>query len=472
MIKLFNSRKILTAVLFILWLNYFISPAGSQNNSVKSAHTFVEMIPQFETLKVGQTFSVGLNFVTDKDWHIYWQNPGDSGLAPKIEWNLPNNFQVGEIIWPAPERIKAEPLTSFGYHHGAFLLTEIQSPSDFENQKELMLSAKVSWLECKEECLPGAGEFHINIPLTQADATVNPKYLKHYDKYKSQYPIDDISAHTSMIQTPTDFIIKYTPSTFDEGLIFTDFFPYDSNLIDYNVLPEFKTVSRMIEITLRKALSYQEGKNERLRGVLVGHMEGSDEIRAFEVDVSMPSNILQTEVAENSQENKLNIFLAIIFAFWGGMVLNLMPCVLPVLTIKVLGLVEKSKNEKSKFINNGLQFTLGILVSFWVLSIIMLLLRFVGKQVGWGYQFQSPYFVVAMTILFFVLALNLFGLFEIGTTFTRLKSTEFAFLNGVLATLVATPCTAPFMGSAIGFALAKPPIYTFIIFTSIGIGMA
>lgn len=472
MIQPLYSKNNLYIFLFLLGLSLPIRPAYSQTNPIKQAHTLVEMVPQFETIKEGQSFWVGFNFIPDDEWHIYWRNPGDSGLAPQIQWQLPNEFQSGEIIWPAPERIVAGPLTSIGYHDETFLLVEIKFPPGFD-QNELNLSARVSWLACKEECIPGVAHFTARIPVTQEESILNQRYREFYNRHKLQYPVRDVLDAMSVAQTQTDILVRYNPSQFVDEIETVQFFPYDENIVDYSILPEFKTVDRTYEITLRKAVNYQDGIEEKLRGIFVFNKKNFGSINPIEINEPFMVKGPDKDKKETFMgKSPLDVPIAIIFAFLGGIILNLMPCVLPVLTIKILSLVDKPKKDGSKLLNNGIQFTLGILVSFWALAMIMLLLRFLGKQIGWGYQFQSSYFVVFMAVLFFGLALNLFGLFEIGTTFTRLKSTEFAFLNGVLATVVATPCTAPFMGSAIGFALTKPPAYTFIIFTAIGMGMA
>ncbi|MGE0268375.1 MAG: protein-disulfide reductase DsbD family protein [Candidatus Omnitrophota bacterium] len=471
--RLLYAIKKLKFFLGILCVCSFTPSAFSQTNPIKLANTLVEIIPQFETIKEGQTFWVGLSFIPDKDWHVYWRNPGDSGLAPQIQWQLPNEFHSGEIIWPVPERIEAGPLVTFGYHHETFLLTEIKSPPSFENQNELVLSAKVSWLACKEECIPGVAHFTIRIPVTQETPTLNQRYYANYNRHKTQYPVRDVLDAISVGQTQNNFIVRYNPSQFIEGMDSIHFFPYDENIVDFVAFPEVKVIDQTYEIILKKSLNYQPGSKDRFRGIFAFSKKNLGSINPVEIDVPVTQNNPVKDKDETlTGLNTMGIPIAIIFAFLGGLILNLMPCVLPVLTIKILSLVDKSRVDGSKLLNNGVQFTLGILVSFWLLAAFMLLLRLLGKQIGWGYQFQSPYFVVSMAILFFLLALNLFGLFEMGTGLTRLKSTEFAFLNGVLATVVATPCTAPFMGSAIGFALTKPPVYTFIIFTSVGMGMA
>lgn len=473
MIKKDSSKNVLLFLSFILSFGLIQKSSIAQTNPVKIANTVVEMIPQFKTVNNGQSFWVGFSFKPDEDWHIYWRNPGDSGLAPKIEWQLPEGFQSGEVKWPQPNKIEAAPLISFGYHEEVFIPIEIKSPPITENISELQLSTKVSWLACKVECIPGVTHFNIKLPITKTPPELNQTYFENYNRFKQLYPVKDVLDAFSIQQKESGFIIRYKPSQFIEGIDAIQFFPYDENIVDYVESPKFKIVNRSYEITIKESPHFQVGKSDRFRGIFAFQKKDFGQISPVEIDLLFKSNFVPIIMEKNFTGNiMMDIPLAVFFAFLGGLILNLMPCVLPVLTIKVLNLVEKSRSDQSKLFNHGVQFTMGIIVSFWFLAAMMIILRLAGNQIGWGFQFQSPFFVVSMAILFFMLALNLFGLFEIGTGLTRFKSTDFAFFNGVLATVVATPCTAPFMGAAIGFALSKSPAYTFLIFTAMGMGMA
>jgi len=473
MIKRVSSKKVLFFLSLILSFSLIQKPSFAQTNPVKIANTVVEMIPQYKTVNNGQSFWVGFSFKPDEDWHIYWSNPGDSGLAPKIEWQLPQGFQPGEIKWPQPNKIEAAPLISFGYHEEAFILVEVKSPPITENISELQLLTKVSWLACKVECIPGVTHFNLILPISKTTPELNQNYFEKYNRFKQSYPVKDTLDAFSIQQNKTGFIIRYIPSQFIEGIDLIQFFPYDDNIVDYVESPKFKIINRTYEITIKKSPHFQVGKLDRFRGIFTFQKKNFGQISPVEIDLPFKSDLVPILMEKNFTGNIMtDIPLAVLFAFLGGLILNLMPCVLPVLTIKILNLVEKSRSEQSKLFNHGVQFTMGIILSFWFLAAMMIILRLAGNQIGWGFQFQSPLFVVSMAILFFMLALNLFGLFEIGTGLTRFKSTDFAFFNGVLATVVATPCTAPFMGAAIGFALTKSPAYTFLIFTAMGMGMA
>lgn len=466
---------ILKRLVLILSLTVFanvlaLDAANAELKTVYKAHTQVELVPQYNTVLDAQSFTVGVRFKTDDEWHIYWRNPGDSGLQPKIQWELPNGFRAGEFDWPYPERIDAPPLVSYGYDGETFLKLPMTAASYKKKGESIPFKAKVSWLACKVECVPGIAHFSFSIPIVKDKPTLNPLYMQLYDRTKVKYPLGDPFGKYTVWQTPEDFIIKYIPTDLIDGIEEGYFFPYDANMIDYTDQQKFKRIPDGYEYVIKQADLYDDQANNRLKGIFVFHKKGYEPIRPVEVDI--PIQLQPVELASAGAVTSVRLWLGILFAFLGGVILNLMPCVLPVLSIKVLSLVEKSRTDKSDIFGQGIQFTLGILVSFWVLAGGMLLLRHAGHQIGWGFQFQSPLFVVLMTVLFFVLSLNLFGLFEIGVSLTRVKSSNVSFLNGVLATIVATPCTAPFMGSAIGLTLSQPAWYTFIVFTALGLGMA
>lgn len=452
----------------VVFLFGITASAGAQIPVVQKAHTEVEMIPQFLSLADGQEFWIGVRFTPEPGWHTYWQNPGDSGLAPEIEWQFPPGFSVKEMVWPRPHRILADPLVTFGYDGESFLLYKISTPTDFFPEGEVAITAKVKWLTCKEICIPGTGSFDLRLPAVPEGGQSNPRFLEFHKKHKGQYPMHEAVGALKAWDRGPVWEITYKPSQFIPGMDHVQFYPYAADIVDYQDIHEFTVKDAIYTIRIRK--SPQAENIDSLQGVLVFEKEGYPPINPVLVNQKLEAAAVQ--FGSKPVTGLSSLWGAMVFAFIGGLILNLMPCVLPVLSIKVLSLVEKSKEGGERLLNSGVMFTLGVLVSFWMLAGVMLFLRFAGKQIGWGFQFQSPYFVVFMAVLFFCLSLNLFGLFEIGTRFTQVKPADNSFLNGILATIVATPCTAPFMGSAIGYVLSKPAIYTVIVFTALGFGMA
>ncbi|MCA9395002.1 MAG: thioredoxin family protein [Candidatus Omnitrophica bacterium] len=454
----------------ILLLGFGVSSAPAQTEPVRQANTEVELIPQFLSLSRGQEFWVGVRFTPDPDWHTYWRNPGDSGLPPSVDWQFPPGFTVEEVVWPRPHRILAGPLVTFGYDGETFLLFRIRSPTDVFPTDEIPLTARVKWLTCQEICIPGTASFSWTFAVSDASPAPNPRFLKYHKKHREQYPFhEDVNAIRAYDRGPV-WEIVYRPSQFVPGMDQVQFYPYDADIVDYQAMHEFTVKDGVYSVRIKKAETADEGSIQRLEGLLVFDKEGYPPLRPVRIDVALEKS--EMEFGSRPITGLSSLWGAMVFAFIGGLILNLMPCVLPVLSIKVLSLIEKSKHGDDKIFGSGVMFTFGVVVSFWVLAGVMLGLRFAGQQIGWGFQFQSPYFIVFMAVLFFCLALNLFGLFEIGTGLTRVKASDNSFMNGVLATIVATPCTAPFMGSAIGYVLTKPPVYTVIVFTALGFGMA
>lgn len=455
---------------FVLSVSLWGGEVAAALTPVRQAHTEVELIPQFNAVAKGQEFWVGLRLTPDAGWHTYWRNPGDSGLPVSVDWQMPPGFAVEEIVWPRPHRILADPLVTFGFEGEAFLLYRISSPTENFPEGKVPFSTKVKWLTCQEICIPGTGEFSWDMPVVAQPPSPNPRFLEYHKKHRAQYPVsEDVNALKAVDRGPV-WEITYTPSHFIKDVDGVQFYPYDAGIVDYQALHDFTVTDRVYTIRVKKAADTMEDNIERLQGVLVFEKEGFPPLNPVRVDTVLEDSSVQ--FGSQPINGLSSLWGAMVFAFIGGLILNLMPCVLPVLSIKVLSLVEKSKHGDDKLFSSGVMFTLGVLVSFWTLAGVMLALRFAGKQIGWGFQFQSPYFVVFMALLFFFLSLNLFGMFEIGTNLTRLKSSDNSFMNGVLATIVATPCTAPFMGSAIGYVLTKPPVYTVIVFSALGFGMA
>jgi thiol:disulfide interchange protein len=340
----------------------------------EKSHVRVELLAEPSAVSAGVPFFVALKMSHDPGWHTYYKEPGDSGLPTKVQWRLPEGFTAGEIQWPLPQKIVLPPLVNFGYKGEAALLTLISPPRALDGQ-QVTLAGRVSWLECKEECVPGQADVSVVVPAAATPGAPSEKMKAFFDGARSK-----------------------------------------------------------LESSGTPGVRREEGGRGGLNGAW-----------------------------------------AVLFAFLGGIILNFMPCVLPVLSIKFIGFVETPRDTLRR---HGLLYGAGVVLSFLVLAGLLIFLRAGGEKLGWGFQLQSPVFVGAMAALFLLLGLNLWGAFEVGTSFTRLggllggTSATNAFFSGALAVLVATPCTAPFMGSALGFALTQPAGVSLGIFSAMGTGMA
>ncbi|HYC58048.1 MAG TPA: thioredoxin family protein [Thermoanaerobaculia bacterium] len=433
------------------------------------SHVKVSLIPEVRTIASGTPFSVAVLLKMDPRWHTYWINPGDSGAPTEIKWNLPPGFEAGPIQWPHPERIELPPLVSFGYEGEAALLVRITPPRDLKIGDRVTLAAHVTWLECEELCVPGEATVSAVVQ-TGPNVENDPTRAKFFSDARARLPLD--SADWSFAAGLGDGFVRLTatpPVWLKEPVAEAQFFSEMRGQFS-NGRASWDRGDGAYVMDL--PLSHESTATlRRLTGVLVSKSgwRGPGSERAIRVDVEIAGS-----AASASGPGLLG---AIGLAFIGGLILNLMPCVLPVLSIKVLSLVGQAEAPMGARMRNAGAYSLGVLVAFWALAGLLIALRAGGEQLGWGFQLQSPPVIAALASLFFLIALNLFGVFEVGVSLTRLggrggEGAGASFSSGLLATIVATPCTAPFMGSALGFALTQPAPAALAIFTSLGAGMA
>lgn len=476
--------------LFICFLIFasLVLPASAQVQ--KSQHSEAELISEVESIQPGQPFWLALRLKAEQDWHTYWQNPGDSGLATSIKWELPEGFSAGKIQWPYPERIEAPPLTSFGYDGEVILLIQITPPTAI-SASSVKLSGNAKWLVCKELCLPGGAKVELELPVKN-EPPKQSKWAQAFADTRAKHPLTSSDWQFSAATDKDTYVIKaVAPKNFTGEISKFTFYPFEGGVIQHSDPQKFQKTGNEYTLIIKRAEDATESSKE-LKGVVVSPQswrEGGKE-RALAVSIAVAGDLSvlgnsatgTTSTGQTLPKNPnsvTSIWLALVFSFIGGLILNLMPCVLPVLSIKVLGFVKQAKEDSSKTWQHGAVFTMGVLMSFWALGGSLMLLRAGGEKLGWGFQLQSPSFLVFLCALFFLFGLNLFGVFEVGTSLMGVgqesmnKSGLFgSFASGALATLVATPCTAPFMGSALGFALTQPLWASLLIFSALGIGMS
>ena len=463
----------LRALICLLLASSVSLPAAA--NPVRRDHIDVELIPATTSVEPGGILTVALRLLPDTHWHTYWKNPGDSGLATRIEWELPDGFEAGPILWPAPTRIDVGPLANYGYEGEVLLLTDIQVPRSLP--ANVPIRARASWLVCEEICIPGDADFALTLPV--GPAKPNLLWTARIDQTRDALPsaIDAVPVRAQLVGE-REWILSLPRSAMpaNAGL---SFFPDHDGWIDY--ASKQRLYESNGEMHLRFAAAADAGaKQGPLTGLLVAKPAFASGAGAAVISPqvtvvdSAPPAPAQTPVS-----SRLTAIVALVFAFIGGMILNLMPCVFPVVGIKVLTFVENSRASPASLRGHGLLFGLGVLVSFWVIAGLLLGLRAGGASLGWGYQLQSPLMVAALALLFFVLALNMSGVFEWGARAQQLAGSVRAnsgygdaFFSGVLATLVATPCTAPFMGAALGFAVTQPAAVAMAVFSALALGMA
>ncbi len=471
------------------------------------------LISETQSITPGQTFWIGLELTIRDGWHTYWRNPGDSGRATQINWTLPANFRAEPILWTTPERFEIAPLVNYGYAKHALHLVRITAPQDLKPQT-LTLTAKSGWLVCSDVCIPESVELHITLPTSANAGASDPATAPLFIAARSALPIPAPAPTTARL-ADHQFIIKLG-SEWGATLAqiqALSFFPYDEGIIEYAAA---QTITRSSDprsgdsrsstrsddwIELRTKPGYQSPKTGKIRGLLLATERSNNGTLTVPLEIAADFTAAtdaaggasaaasagaatrrfapSLPIITSSAVPATSLFTLVLLAILGGLVLNLMPCVFPVLSIKAIGLVEQAKKHPAAVRTKGLVFAAGVISSMLGLAAVLLTLRAGGEQIGWGFQLQSPLFVTLMVYLLLAVGLNLSGVFEIGgglagvgDGLTQGDSYRASFFTGVLTTLVATPCTAPFMAAAVGAALTQTHSVALLIFAALGLGLA
>ncbi len=480
-------------LIFVLLAVFAAVPlAFAASNAADVAHLHVQLVFPNQNLNTGAPVSAGLYFKLESGWHVYWKNAGDSGEPPHIQWTFPKGISATPMQFPAPQRLPLGPLMDFGYENEVLFPFTVQAAAAAK-PGSAVLHAKVDWLVCREVCIPGKAELDQNVNVVSGTPVVNlisPSDQQLWARLANQLPQALPSSDTAVFQpTAAGFRLAVTTGQRETQ---AEFFPVDEDILD-NPAPQTITPTSNGLILDLKEDPNMTAAPAHLKGVLELAGGRNYEIVALRSAIVMPAPSSSSYgVAGMEGLNGTVPFRrpppafslgalasTVFFAFLGGLLLNLMPCVFPVLFLKGLALVQSGAEERHKLRAHGLVYAAGILVSFWALVAALLILRAAGATLGWGFQFQSPVFLLLMAALLFFLGLSLAGQFDIGLTLTSAGGSLAAkqgyagsFFTGVLAVIVATPCTAPFMGAAIGYALAQPAAVTFAIFTALALGLA
>jgi len=463
--------------------------------SVSAAHTHVRLILSADPARPGDTIWAGIDMQMEPDWHTYWKNPGEAGQATSIEWQLPAGVTAGDIQWPLPEKLPPAEVTTYGYTGEIVLLVPLKLAADLK-PGPLDLKAKVSWLECKEACLPGSDnvEAMLNVGAETKPST-NATLIELWQKKCPETNDSAAWSRRAWWESPAagdtrPLIInrKFSGNVAASvPLAGADFFPGTND--DYEILPATEIITASSsEIRLRKTVKKYSGDWPReIRGVLIadtGNSRTGIEVKLPVDDQAPPGETAAAPSAPSASAPALPaqpLWRMLLYAFIGGLILNIMPCVLPVIALKILGFVGEARSEPRRVRALGLVYALGVLVSFLALAAVVIGVKAAGHHAGWGMQFGSPVFVVCLTTLVTSVALNLFGVFEVTLSGRALDAAgglaskhgaAGAFFNGVLATALATPCTAPFLSIALGFAFAQSASVILLVFVFVGLGLA
>ncbi len=481
-------------------------PGFAVSNSADGPHVHVQLVAPDPSIGAhGQGAKAGLYFKLEPGWHVYWKNAGDAGEPPHIKWTLPQGITASALQFPVPKRLPVGPLMDFGYEDEVLFPFTLSAGSG-ARPGPATLHAHADWLVCREVCIPGKADLEITRTVADAAGAAVEPDASLYARLGGRLPKPlPAGAKLGFVSAAAGFRLTVETGQREAEAAF---FPADQDVMDNPAPQKVTPTAKGFTLEIKKDANLAKAPDQ-LRGVI--ELSGG---RAYEIAAAQGAPVAakasDTAGAEapasadasrsgsqgtsapaagapGSQANAQGAGAAIQpglakvigLAFLGGIILNLMPCVFPVLFLKGLALVNSGAEERHRLRAHGLIYTLGIVVSFWALVGVLLGLRAAGSRLGWGFQFQSPVFLFLMAGLLFFLGLSLAGQFEIGLTLTsaggglaQKQGYTGSFFTGVLAVIVATPCTAPFMGAAIGYALAAPAVATFAVFTALALGLA
>jgi thiol:disulfide interchange protein len=456
--------------------------------TARAAHTQVQLLSSADTVKPGDTILVGVDMKMDAGWHTYWKNSGAAGLPTKIEWQLQPGVTAGEIQWPLPEKLPPAEVTTYGYENEVMLIVPLTLATNL-NPGPIDLKANVSWLECKEVCIPASQEVEAKLQI--GDETKNSSNAATIESWRNNIPmplndggIGRVNAWWEKSASGDTRPLIIEVSVLAKDWTPVDWFPNTNDSFEIQAAVE-QTSTNPNNFNFRKIVKKFSGDwPKEISGVLV--IKTDKQRFGFELILPIADQVPANETISSTTNQSpalpsQSLWQMLIYAFIGGLILNIMPCVLPVIALKILGFVSEAKSSPRRVRALGGIYAVGVLFSFLVLAAIVIGVKAAGHQAGWGMQFGSPIFIVCLTTLVTLVALNLFGVFEVtlgGKTLDAAGNlaarhgASGAFFNGVLATTLATPCTAPFLAPALGFAFSQSAATIIFIFLFVGLGLA
>ncbi|HYC63651.1 MAG TPA: protein-disulfide reductase DsbD domain-containing protein, partial [Reyranellaceae bacterium] len=436
-------------------------PAAAQSSLVSTENVRAELISEVAQVKAGEPFWVALRQTIRPKWHTYWKNPGDSGLPTEIDWKLPAGAKAEPIVWPTPKLENVSGIINYGYSGDVLLLVRIMPPADATGS--LKIAADANWLVCEDVCIPEEGKFELTLPVGATATPASAETRALFDKTRRDVPMPSPwPARYGVAKSGDPTLIVEAKGLKAETIRDVYFFPGEWGAVAHMAKQQASVTAEGIRIPLKKGDPAGKATPNKLIGTLVlTEKTGEGESRqAFDIAANLDPAFVPTPQSFASASEELSLVEALLFALLGGLILNLMPCVFPVLAMKAASFARLAGGERAEMRRDGVAYTAGVLVSFAAMAAIVLAIRSSVGEVSWGFQFQSPVFSLLIAYLFFVVGLNLSGVFEIGARFAGMGQglasrggTTGAFFTGVLAVIVATPCTAPFMAAALGFAL-------------------
>ncbi len=459
-------------------LSWLIASTAIARESVPvdTGKVTASLVSSQDSVAPGESFHIALRTVLDDHWHTYWSNPGDSGEPVDIKWSLPDDVSAGELIWPLPKPIATGPIINYGFEGEPLFPAKFTIPSTAQPGSVITVKADFYYLVCYDVCIPESGTASLPISIGEAEIdnrwndAINAAIAASPQKGTVKGAIDNQSGALTMSFT------NLPEGDFSKAHLF----PFEQGVLGHSEPQSVTLGSQGIKLETRADYLWDSALPEDFSGVLTYVKDGI----YTGTEVSMPIGDIQAigAVASNAAAASVGgvtLVTAIIGALIGGLILNLMPCVFPVISIKALSIAKSAHGERAAIKREAWLYTAGVIATFLLLTVILLAFKAGGSEIGWGFQLQSPKVVAALAVLLFVIGLNLLGAFEFGTglqnagaDLTQKSGAAGSFFTGALAVVVATPCTAPMMAGAVGYALAAPAIVTLAVFMALAIGFA
>jgi thiol:disulfide interchange protein DsbD len=464
-------QGIFRLILILCSVAVWASPAPAFEQSAALDNTTVTLASETSTIAAGQDFWLLFTVEPRQGWHTYWYNPGDSGLGLSLEWTHPEGFTIDEPLWPMPTLIDVEPLVNYGYDGISRFPIKVHVP-DALAAPTVTFTVNASWLVCDDICIPEAATLHLTLDVGENQAPIAKVQQQLNSAFRSiPEPFTTTITHA---MTRSRSVISL-PTLATDGLIHAYLFHNDALQFQHTLRQDWQVDGTTgLAITLPR----HQAEGQGFSGVL--HlMYNNGEERAFNLEAPLPTLMTERDAPTLPTDTAdLGLITALVFAFLGGLILNLMPCVFPVISLKLFALL-KGQQHATHVRYESVWYSIGVLVSFAALAGVLLVLQQLIGSVGWGFQLQSPLFIAALIFVFFLIGLNLFGMFALPSVLANTgqrvahKTGWLApFATGVLAVMVATPCTAPFMAPALWFAFAQPAPVTIAVMLAMGVGFA
>ncbi len=456
----------------ILTLSFWLlalPAAARQSLPLDTGNTEISLVSDYDTVSPGQSFTVALRMKFDGSWYTYWRNPGDSGEPVRLVWDLPEGVTAGPIQWPAPKIKTVGPIVSYAMGGDVWLPVEIKVDADVDSSRPIILKAQAYFLVCDELCVPENGG--LSMPMGVGVSTLNADHAALIEQAESKVP--QRGKLSGSAQSDGEVLTIDIQGT---GKVET-LFPHDNTILVHSNPVVIRQASKGARFTATPNYGWDDNETPASFDATVLLEDGTAQIVSVATDQSVDIGRVSGPKAQSA--SSLGFWGAVFGAFLGGLVLNLMPCVFPIISLKALSLAKTAHGERRAIRQAGWAYTAGVLISFAAFALLLIGLKAAGASVGWGFQLQSPWLVGLLSLLLFTIGLNLLGVFEFGGRLQNVGSGVVngngpvsSFMTGVLAVIVATPCTAPFMAGAVGYALTSSAVISLAVFLSLGLGFA